>query len=96
MAVFLNNGKRLTGRVRSFDTFTLLLETGSGEQIIFKHAIATVGPQASGAGRDKERFANRMNMGSLKPAAIPSAGAVEKPQAPAATSRAREDEPSPE
>lgn len=42
VTVFLGNGKKLTGRIKSFDKFTLLLEGPQGEQIIFKHAISTV------------------------------------------------------
>jgi host factor-I protein len=42
LTVYLGNGKRLTGRLKSFDRFTLLLEGSQGEQIIFKHAITTV------------------------------------------------------
>ena len=42
VTVFLDNGKKLTGRLKSFDKFTLLLEGQQGEQIIFKHAISTV------------------------------------------------------
>ena len=42
VTVFLGNGKRLTGRLKSFDRFTLLLENHQGEQIVFKHAISTV------------------------------------------------------
>ncbi len=43
-AVVLTNGTRLLGRVRAFDKFTILLDTNHGDQMIFKHAIATVGP----------------------------------------------------
>ena len=46
VTVFLGNGKRLTGRLKSFDKFTLLLEGQQGEQIIFKHAISTVSAAA--------------------------------------------------
>ena len=42
VAVFLSSGKRLVGRVKGFDRFTILLESSYGEQIIFKHAISTV------------------------------------------------------
>jgi host factor-I protein len=44
VTVFLANGKRLVGRIRAFDKFTILLETHHGDQMIFKHAISTVGP----------------------------------------------------
>ncbi len=47
VTVFLGNGKKLTGRIKSFDKFTLLLESHGSEQIVFKHAISTV---ASGRG----------------------------------------------
>lgn len=48
VTVFLANGKKLTGRIRAFDKFTLLLEGQHGPQMIFKHAISTVAPAAAG------------------------------------------------
>jgi len=42
VTVFLSNGKKLTGRIKSFDKFTLLLENHQGELMIFKHAVSTV------------------------------------------------------
>ena len=42
VTVFLSNGKKLVGRIRSFDKFTLLLDSHYGQQIIFKHAISTI------------------------------------------------------
>ena len=42
VTVFLTNGKKLVGRIKSFDKFTLLLDSHYGQQIIFKHAISTV------------------------------------------------------
>ena len=44
VTVFLGNGKKLTGRIKSFDKFTLLLDSPHGEQMIYKHAISTVCP----------------------------------------------------
>lgn len=49
VAVYLANGKRLVGRIKSFDRFTLLLDGGHGEQIVFKHAISTVSTVRSSA-----------------------------------------------
>ena len=48
VTVFLGNGKKLTGKIKSFDKFTLLLETYQGEMIVFKHAISTVSPFVRG------------------------------------------------
>jgi host factor-I protein len=42
VVVYLNSGKKLVGRIKSFDKFTVILDNGQGEQMIFKHAIATV------------------------------------------------------
>ncbi len=57
VTVFLGNGKKLTGRIKSFDKFTVLLESHHGEQMIFKHAISTVSTSrwASEGGADAER-----------------------------------------
>jgi host factor-I protein len=40
--IYLVNGAKLTGRIRSFDKFSILMEAGSQEQLIFKHAISTI------------------------------------------------------
>ena len=40
--IYLLNGAKLTGRIRSFDKFSVLLEFGAQEQLIFKHAISTI------------------------------------------------------
>jgi host factor-I protein len=42
--VYLLNGVKLTGRIRSFDKFSVLLESGLQDQLIFKHAISTISP----------------------------------------------------
>jgi len=42
VTILLENGAKLVGRIRSFDKFTLLVDTPEGEQIVFKHAISTV------------------------------------------------------
>ena len=40
--IYLVNGAKLTGRIRSFDKFSILLESGPHDQLIFKHAISTI------------------------------------------------------
>jgi len=46
LSVSLANGTHLVGRLRAFDKFTILLDTKDGDQMIFKHAIATVAQAA--------------------------------------------------
>ena len=48
--IYLVNGAKLTGRIRSFDKFSILLEAGSQEQLVFKHAISTVSLPRRGSG----------------------------------------------
>ncbi len=42
VTIYLLSGVKLSGRIRSFDKYSLVLETNSQEQLIFKHAISTV------------------------------------------------------
>jgi host factor-I protein len=42
VTIYLLNGAKLTGRIRSFDKFSILLEAGPHEQLVFKHAISTI------------------------------------------------------
>src|SRR5271166_3988800 len=42
VTIYLLSGVKLSGRIKSFDKYSLVLETNSQEQLIFKHAISTV------------------------------------------------------
>jgi host factor-I protein len=42
ITVYLVSGVKLTGKIRSFDKYSVLLENNNQEQLIFKHAISTV------------------------------------------------------
>ncbi|HYH86406.1 MAG TPA: RNA chaperone Hfq [Pyrinomonadaceae bacterium] len=42
VTIYLMNGAKLSGRIRSFDKFSVLLESGPQDQLIFKHAISTI------------------------------------------------------
>ncbi|GEN44999.1 host factor-I protein [Alkalibacillus filiformis] len=44
LTVFLTNGFQLRGIIKSFDNFTILIETEGRQQLIFKHAISTFAP----------------------------------------------------
>jgi host factor-I protein len=49
ITIYLVSGVKLTGRIRSFDKYSVLLENNSQEQLIFKHAISTVVSGRAGA-----------------------------------------------
>ncbi|MGM0607506.1 MAG: RNA chaperone Hfq [Candidatus Muiribacteriota bacterium] len=40
--IFLTNGIKLRGAIKSFDSFTILMEDKEKQQLIFKHAISTL------------------------------------------------------
>jgi host factor-I protein len=42
LAIRLLDGAELRCRVKAFDRFSLVVEVGGVEQLVFKHAIATV------------------------------------------------------
>lgn len=44
VTVFLMNGFQLKGLIKSYDNYTVLLETEGKQQLIYKHAISTYVP----------------------------------------------------
>jgi host factor-I protein len=65
ITIYLLSGVKLTGRIRSFDKYSVVLETNNQEQLIFKHAISTV-VMAKGA-HPAERHEVR-SLGEARPA----------------------------
>lgn len=47
VTVFLLNGFQLKGTIRSYDNFTVLLESEGKQNLIYKHAISTFAPSKS-------------------------------------------------
>ena len=57
VAILLMSGAQLSGRIKSFDKYAIVLESNNQEQMLFKHAIATVAasrPAASASSAAKE------------------------------------------
>ena len=44
VTVFLLNGFQLKGLIKSYDNFTVLMESDGKQQLIYKHAISTFVP----------------------------------------------------
>jgi host factor-I protein len=40
ITVYLLNGAKVTGRVRSFDKYSVILSSEDAEQLVFKHSIS--------------------------------------------------------
>lgn len=41
--IYLMNGYKLSGKIKGFDKFTVVLDSNGQDIMIFKHAISTVG-----------------------------------------------------
>jgi host factor-I protein len=76
VTVYLTSGIKLVGRIKSFDKFTVILESSNGDQMIFKHAISTVSAQ--------RQFGNFMQMEKGKGADA----TAQKPEVPEASAAA--------
>src|SRR5829696_8790753 len=42
LTIYLMSGVKLSGRIKSFDKYSVILEASNQEQLIFKHAISSV------------------------------------------------------
>jgi host factor-I protein len=74
ITIYLLSGVKLTGRIRSFDKYSVVLESNNQEQLIFKHAISTVVlgkgvHHAPMAGNDRPGTTSQTNAGSGPPGA---------------------------
>ena len=78
ITIYLVSGVKLTGKIRSFDKYSVLLENNNQEQLIFKHAISTV-------------VSNRSVMhGDHRPAAVSGLGPTPVPVASATQAAAEQ------
>jgi len=73
VTIYLVSGVKLTGRIRSFDKYSVLLENNSQEQLIFKHAISTVvSGRVATTGHDVRSSEMRGEVRSTGPASAPA------------------------
>ena len=49
VVVHLLQGSTLSGRIKSFDKFSLLLDVGGQDVLVFKHSISTVSQEKKAA-----------------------------------------------
>ncbi|MBZ5725048.1 MAG: RNA chaperone Hfq [Acidobacteriia bacterium] len=71
LTIYLMSGVKLSGRIKCFDKYSLVLETNNQEQLIFKHAISTVVTQKSSHtyGASPQMAGASVSAGSTAPAA---------------------------
>jgi host factor-I protein len=80
ITIYLVSGVKLTGKIRSFDKYSVLLENNSQEQLIFKHAISTVVSNRSVI-HSEHRPATAFVPNGLAPVAVPALAST-LPEAP--------------
>ena len=81
ITIYLVSGVKLTGKIRSFDKYSVLLENNAQEQLIFKHAISTVvsgrvGPHTDGRLDSKPEVRSMSTGASAMAATQPEAAGV--------------------
>jgi host factor-I protein len=77
ITIYLVSGVKLTGKIRSFDKYSVLLENNSQEQLIFKHAISTVVSGRAGAHTElRSETRPDARLGVAHPVAAPAASAA--------------------
>jgi len=83
ITIYLVSGVKLTGKIRSFDKYSVLLENNAQEQLIFKHAISTVvsgrvGPHTDSRSEVKSDARAQSSAGAVSStgSAVPEAAAV--------------------
>lgn len=79
ITIYLVSGVKLTGKIRSFDKYSVLLENNSQEQLIFKHAISTVVSNRNVMHSDHRPTVVSSNAGPT-PVAVPSASSLSAEQ----------------
>ena len=47
VVVHLLDGRQFDGRIKNFDRFAVIVEVNGADQLVFKHAIATISTQRS-------------------------------------------------
>lgn len=72
ITIYLMSGVKLTGRIRSFDKYSVVLETNNQEQLIFKHAISTV-VMPRGIHEPRPMGASEQRAVAPAPVSVPSA-----------------------
>ena len=73
ITIYLVSGVKLTGKIRSFDKYSVLLENNSQEQLIFKHAISTVVSNRTVMHTEHRPVGVATGAGPTPVAAVPSA-----------------------
>lgn len=64
VSIYLLNGVRLQGKIKSFDLYTILIEDGKQQTLVYKHSITTIIPaehidlNLSEVGEDEEENYN--------------------------------------
>jgi host factor-I protein len=82
VTIYLIGGVKLTGKIRSFDKFSVVLESGGLEQLIFKHAISTISVPR-GSMHHQHQGAHQGSHSSSSSSSSAASGSGAPPAAPA-------------
>jgi host factor-I protein len=74
ITIYLLSGVKLTGRIRSFDKYSVVLESNNQEQLIFKHAISTVAMGRASHPQVERPIAASSSPAATEPVAVAASG----------------------
>jgi len=80
VTIYLVNGAKLSGRIRSFDKFSILLESGPHDQLIFKHAISTISQSRRSSGDLRNQINTDVSTGEGAPHISPATNQTFEPR----------------
>ena len=82
ITIYLMGGVKLTGKIRSFDKFSVVLESGNLEQLIFKHAISTISVPRGSFHHARHESSHSPSAPTSTPAASGGVGTASIPSSP--------------
>src|SRR4029079_7905821 len=74
VTIYLMGGVKLTGKIRSFDKFSLVLESGNLEQLIFKHAFSPIAVPRGSSHHPRPESYQQHSGPALAPLSTPASG----------------------
>lgn len=64
VTIYLVNGVQIKGCIKSFDNFTVMIESDGRQMMVYKHALSTIAPNLSIRSEPTEPARSRPDTGS--------------------------------
>ena len=78
VTVLLQNKIRVSGRVKAFDSYVIVVE-GEKHEILYRHAVSSIAPSVQ---EEQKRLPSQITPAPAKTTARPQKAAAQKPRSP--------------